>query len=208
MIRTRKFEIFSSGQGTPAMAEIFELLDVLDNVKHLKRTGWVKRNVPEPETVACHMYRMAVLAMTLQEDHVDRMKCVRMALVHDLGEAIAGDITPHCGVSNDEKFQLEEKAILEISSYVPKLVGDEWISLWREYEANQSQEAKVVKHLDKFDMIAQAFAYEQKYHVDLEEFFVSTQGFFHIEPFVTWDRELRSKRNACRYGSNNEKASV
>lgn len=34
--------------------------------------------------------------------------CVRMALVHDIGEAIVGDITPHCGVSNQNKFSLEE----------------------------------------------------------------------------------------------------
>lgn len=70
--------------------------------------------MPEPETVASHMYRMAMLAMTLQDDDIDHMKCVQMALVHDLGEAIAGDITPHCGVSDEVKFQLEEKVSIKI----------------------------------------------------------------------------------------------
>lgn len=55
------------------------------------------------------MYRMAVLAMTLDDDQLDRMKCVRMALVHDLGEAFAGDITPHCGISLEKKFTLEDE---------------------------------------------------------------------------------------------------
>lgn len=93
--------------------KIFELLDVLDNLKHLKRTGWVKCGVPEPETVACHMYRMAVLAMALegQIDGLDAIRTVKMALVHDIGEAIAGDITPHCGVSDQDKFDLEKKII-------------------------------------------------------------------------------------------------
>uniref|UniRef100_F1LCH7 5'-deoxynucleotidase HDDC2 n=1 Tax=Ascaris suum TaxID=6253 RepID=F1LCH7_ASCSU len=188
------------------MTEIFKLLEVLDSLKHLKRTGWVRRNVPEPETVASHMYRMAMLAMTLQDDDIDHMKCVQMALVHDLGEAIAGDITPHCGVSDEVKFQLEEKAFMQISSYVPELVGNNWISLWREYEANESKEANIVKHLDKFDMIAQAFAYEQKFHIDLEEFFVATHDFFYLEPFVTWDRELRLKRNEWRKSNHNMNA--
>lgn len=56
---------------------------------------------------------------------------------------------------------------MQISSYVPELVGNNWISLWREYEANESKEANIVKHLDKFDMIAQAFAYEQKFHIGI-----------------------------------------
>ncbi len=34
-----------------------------------------------------------------------------MALVHDVAEAFVGDITPHCGVSGDEKQRLEADAI-------------------------------------------------------------------------------------------------
>jgi 5'-deoxynucleotidase YfbR-like HD superfamily hydrolase len=41
-----------------------------------------------------------ILAHTLaQDDSFDQNKCVRMALVHDMGEAIIGDITPADGVS-------------------------------------------------------------------------------------------------------------
>lgn len=54
------------------------------------------------------MYRMAVLAM-LMSDHCDRAKCIRMSLVHDLAEAIIGDITPHCGVPAEEKHLLEDE---------------------------------------------------------------------------------------------------
>lgn len=54
------------------------------------------------------MYRMAVLAMLLGDD-CDRAKCIRMTLIHDLGEAIIGDITPHCGISATEKHRLEDE---------------------------------------------------------------------------------------------------
>ncbi|EGT34551.1 hypothetical protein CAEBREN_05700 [Caenorhabditis brenneri] len=176
--------------------KIFELLDVLDNLKHLKRTGWVKCGVPEPETVACHMYRMAVLAMALEGEieGLDAIRAVKMALVHDIGEAIAGDITPHCGVSDEEKFDLEKKAIDTIASYVPN-VGEEWSMLWKEYEEAASLTARVVKHLDKFDMIVQADKYEQTHAIDLQQFFTSTTGVLTMEPFATWDRELREKRD-------------
>ncbi|VDK47587.1 unnamed protein product [Anisakis simplex] len=124
-----------------------------------------KIKIEEPETVASHMYRMAVLAMTLQDCDCDVVKCIKMALVHDIAEAIVGDITPHCGVSDEQKFNLEHKAFLEISTYVSEKIGDEWVSLWREYEENKSKEANIVKHLDKFDMIAQAFSYEKRFNI-------------------------------------------
>ena len=60
--------------------------------------------------MASHMYRMAILSMAMNNPEVDKTRCVFMALVHDLGEGIAGDITPHCGISEEKKFELEEKA--------------------------------------------------------------------------------------------------
>uniref|UniRef100_A0A1I8ASZ0 5'-deoxynucleotidase HDDC2 n=1 Tax=Steinernema glaseri TaxID=37863 RepID=A0A1I8ASZ0_9BILA len=177
--------------------DVFALLDAIDNLKHLKRTGWVLRQVPEPETVASHMYRMAVLAMTLPtSEGYDPLHCVKMALVHDLGEAIVGDITPKCGVSDKTKFDMEEEAMKKLAGMVPEAVGGEWIALWREYEAAESLNAIAVKQLDKFDMIAQAFSYEQKYGIDLQEFFDSTAQAFRSEPFLTWNHDLRQRREA------------
>lgn len=194
--------------------QIFELLHVLDNLKHLVRTGWQHFNVPLPETVSGHMYRMAVLAMALggEDSTINIQHCVKMALIHDIGEAIVGDITPRCGVTDDEKFKLEEEvcfifispnmfdfqAVKKIANFVQPIVGNEWEALWREYEAAETPEALTVKQLDKFDMIAQAFSYEQKYGIDLEEFFKSTMNSFSKEPFVTWNRELRQKRENAK----------
>ncbi|KAK6729973.1 hypothetical protein RB195_006801 [Necator americanus] len=182
-------------------SKITKLLSALDAVKHLKRTGWVKMNVPEPETVASHMYRMAVLAMSLgdQVEGLDVVRVVYMCLVHDLAEAIVGDITPHCGVSDEDKYERENEAIQQIASFVPvATAGNLWVELWREYEAQQTLEAKVVKHLDKFDMIAQAFDYERKYGLDLSQFFESTKTAFSMAPFVLWNNELRIQRDEWR----------
>lgn len=43
-----------------------------------------------------------------------------MALIHDVAESIVGDITPHDGVSNEDKHKLESDAIQEIK----KLLGE------------------------------------------------------------------------------------
>ena len=36
------------------------------------------------------------------------IRCIKIALVHDLAECIVGDITPYCGISREEKY-LKEK---------------------------------------------------------------------------------------------------
>lgn len=41
---------------------------------------------------------------------------MELSLIHDLGECIVGDLTPHCGVSPEEKHNRELKAMQELSS--------------------------------------------------------------------------------------------
>nr|CAD2184301.1 unnamed protein product [Meloidogyne enterolobii] len=133
------------------VVDLFNLLEIVDRLKHLKRTGWVMYAVAECETVASHMYRMAILSMSLAEcrKDLDIDKCVRMALVHDIGEAIIGDITPNCGVSVEKKYIIEKQAVEQISTYVPASIGENWTQLWLEYAEACTPEAKAVKQLDK-----------------------------------------------------------
>lgn len=49
---------------------------------------------------------------------LDRIKCMEMALVHDLAESLVGDITPYCGVSKKDKEVLEMEAIHKICGLI------------------------------------------------------------------------------------------
>ncbi|KAH6714550.1 HD domain-containing protein [Leptodontidium sp. MPI-SDFR-AT-0119] len=93
-------------------------LHLMDVLKHLPRTGWL-RTIEHPESVASHMYRMALIAMTAPKG-LDRDKCIKLAISHDMGEALAGDLTPHDGVSKAEKFKLEEFGFKYIQSLLKK----------------------------------------------------------------------------------------
>lgn len=63
---------------------------------------------------------------------------------------IVGDITPVCGVSDEEKFRLEEAALLRLKEMLgPVASAEEMESLWREYEAGSTAEAAIVKDFDK-----------------------------------------------------------
>lgn len=126
---------------------------------------------------------------------IDRDKCIKMAIVHDIAEAIVGDITPSDGIPKEEKSQREREAI----TYMCKLLGEgarakEIDELWMEYEENSTAEAKIVKDFDKAEMILQAVEYENEQGKDLEEFFQSTAGKFQTELGKAWAAEIVSRR--------------
>jgi len=179
-----------------------EFLKVVGKCKNLKRTGWVRKGVDEPETVASHMYRMAVMGMLLpQSADIDKSRVIKMALVHDMAEAIVGDITPHCGVSQTDKYTLEKQALLKMTDHISNRdIAEEIISLWQEYEDASTDVAKMVKDFDKFDMVLQAYEYENNQsHIGgggLNEFFTSTEGIMKTEMVKGWDEALREKRTA------------
>jgi putative hydrolases of HD superfamily len=52
--------------------------------------------------------RMAMLAFAVRDTNVNRDRLIKICLVHDLAEAVVGDITPFDGVSKEDKRVLEE----------------------------------------------------------------------------------------------------
>lgn len=52
---------------------------LLRGKQHLKRTGWVLRNVSDCETIAGHMYRMTLMTFLLDaKDGLNRVKCMEL----------------------------------------------------------------------------------------------------------------------------------
>ncbi|MFP2905564.1 HD domain-containing protein [Pyxidicoccus sp. 3LFB2] len=98
---------------------------------------------------------------------------VRIALLHDLGEAYAGDITPHDGVDREAKHALERRAVETLLGKLPR--GAEYLALWDEYEHGTSFEARLVRQLDRLEMGLQACVYEHQGMGDLSQFFASVE---------------------------------
>ncbi|CAI7738184.1 unnamed protein product, partial [Closterium sp. NIES-54] len=145
----------SAGVTTIGPAEASSAVDFLmmiQPLKTLKRTGWVKRGVQGPESIGDHMHRMALMAFVLSGvEGINRERCIKMAIVHDMAEAIAGDITPSCGVGKEEKHQMEKDALEKMCGALGpnRKAAAEMLSLWEEYEANETNEARLVKDFDK-----------------------------------------------------------
>lgn len=161
---------------------IFKFLSLVANLKHSPRRGWVLKNVKNPESIAGHMYAMGMMTFLLgNNSNLDRIKCMQLALVHDLAESIVGDITPADNIPSNEKHKMEDEAMKELTSYLADDVGKMIYDLYKEYEAKETSEAKFVKELDVFDMIFTARLYEKRDNTPgkLEDFFNSAREKFH-----------------------------
>ncbi|XP_028296028.1 5'-deoxynucleotidase HDDC2 isoform X2 [Gouania willdenowi] len=167
-----------------------------NSLSRVPRTGWVYRNVKNPESVSDHMYRMAIMCLTITDPGVDKDRCIRIALVHDMAECIVGDITPSDNISKEEKHRREEEAMRHLTELLPQGLKQDIYSLWEEYENQSSAEARLVKQFDSLEMILQAHEYEELEETPgrLQEFFDSTNGRFHHPDVLQFVSSLNEER--------------
>uniref|UniRef100_A0A0C9QL17 5'-deoxynucleotidase n=1 Tax=Wollemia nobilis TaxID=56998 RepID=A0A0C9QL17_9CONI len=186
----------------PSPSSAIDFLTLCQRLKSTKRTGWIKRGIKDPESIADHMYRMAAMALIgVNMPGIDRDRCVKIAIVHDIAEAIVGDITPTDGISKEEKSQRERNALDKMCQMLGGgLRAKEIYELWNEYEDNITPEAKIVKDFDKVEMILQALEYENDQGKDLDDFFQSTAGKFQTDVGKAWAAEIVSRRNRKQDG--------
>ena len=140
--------------------QVLKLVAILGQMKQLKRQGWIKRHVKEPESDAEHSFSTAILVMLTAPTHLDMLKCIKMALVHDLPEVVCGDHLPG-ELSAEEKSQMESEAMQQI---VRALGWSELNELFEEFEQGKTAEARFVKALDGLDNVLTARFYEQKHN--------------------------------------------
>jgi putative hydrolase of HD superfamily len=148
--------------------EVGVLLEVLA-LKALPRTGWVRRGMGHPESVAAHSHGVAWLVLALLPEELDLRLALSYAVLHDLPECRVGDLTPGDGVSRQEKHQREERAMGELCA--PLARGAELFALWQRYEQQADEESRFVRQLDRLDMALQAVRYRDQ--LDPSEFLES-----------------------------------
>ncbi|XP_047429640.1 HD domain-containing protein 2 [Mugil cephalus] len=166
--------------GKTTCMSMLQFMKLIGQLKRVPRTGWVYSNVKKPESVSDHMYRMAMMSLTITDPTVDKDRCIKLALVHDMAECIVGDIAPSDNISKVEKHRREEEAMRHLTSLLPEGLKQEIYRLWEEYESQSSSEARLVKEFDLLEMILQAHEYEELEGTPgrLQEFFDSTTNRF------------------------------
>jgi putative hydrolase of HD superfamily len=164
------------------------IVEAIGRLKEIPRTGWLDRGIPDEETesVADHSYGVALLAWLLAPEELDRGRVVELALIHDLAEAVVGDVTPYDRdvlqsldpdirrtwlnqrhVRSDEraadKHAAEDAAIGDLAMELGGQRADRLRSCWTELRERRTPEARFVKEMDVLETYLQSRRYLERY---------------------------------------------
>lgn len=151
-----------------------KILLFLNKAGNLKKTyRYSETKDKKGDSSADHSWRLALMAFIVAGQlklKLNLLKAIKIALVHDLAEAITGDIDymliKKGSVTKELKKENERKAIIKLIANLPSNIGKKIFNLWNEYEKGKTKEAKFIKALDKLETFTQTLelGYRQYNH--------------------------------------------
>ena len=126
-----------------------------ERLKDVLRSGRTSQG--RRESTAEHTWRLCLMAMVFADglDGVDVARLLKICLVHDLGEALGGDVPAVLQVAGAGKAEWERADLVTLTASLPSSRRDKILALWDEYEAAVTPEAVLAKGLDKLETILQ-----------------------------------------------------
>ncbi|MDQ3655658.1 MAG: HD domain-containing protein [Chloroflexota bacterium] len=171
------------------IADLAAVLRTMQELKRVKRTGWIDRGVPVAavESVADHSYLTALIAWmaSIDDPALDSDRVLKLAIIHDLAESIVGDAPPYEAHEVPDRSDIdalraffsvrhqrspagttakkmgEHGAFQRLASGMPPGTRSELSSLWAEYEGQATPEARFVKDVDRLEAYLQALHYAE-----------------------------------------------
>ena len=132
-------------------------------LKLSKRTGWWLCGVKDPESIAEHSFRTAIIAGLLAGmEGADPARATFLAVWHDSQETRVGDI-PHIGRRYLQAADNEDITAHQVAG-IPSVVADQLRGLVREYETGDSLEVQCAHDADKLECLFQAIEYRDSGH--------------------------------------------
>ncbi len=140
-----------------------DLLDQIAFIKEIDKVKYIQRktklfNSDRCENDAEHSWHLALMAIVLAEhsnEPIDVLKVVKMVLIHDIVEIDAGDVFIYDTVKNHSNTDEERLAANRIFGLLPEKQKEEFISIWEEFEAGVTNEAKFAKSMDRLEPLLQ-----------------------------------------------------
>jgi putative hydrolases of HD superfamily len=136
-------------------------------LKRMPRAGWLVAGVRNPESIAEHSFRAALIGYMLAViEGADPYRTATLALFHDTQETRTGDV-PYVGreyvttasnqaVTADQVADLPDQAATGIRELVV------------EYEDAETVESRLARDADKLDCLLQAREYQGNGNADLQ----------------------------------------
>ena len=127
----------------------------IDKLKNVFRQSLISDG-SRHENDAEHSWHLCMLAITLEEyaeEGTDILKCIKMALIHDIVEIYAGDTYLYDEEGNKDKSEREMKSAEKIYGLLDESQKNEFLRLWREFDEGETKEAVFANILDRIQPI-------------------------------------------------------
>ncbi len=171
------------------MQDFFEFFEHIYRLKRTPRSGFWYYGIKEPETVAEHIFGVSTLTYIFGKllnqrynFQLDVEKALIMAIIHEIGEALIGDLhlesRQYLGKCVEDA---ERRAVEDMTGMLPGEIKEEILSLYNEFEKGETPEAIFVRSMDKVDLLIQAFIYEKSGYGNLEKFFEEKKNYEFID---------------------------
>ena len=133
--------------------ELIDFLGIAEKMKCNTRHSWTSTN--RKVSVADHSLRLSLIALLVEREieNVDFLNIIKMCIIHDLGEAITGDIPSFLKTKQDSKT--EQKAITTLIEKLPEPQKTDMLTLFEEMEKRETMESKIYKALDRLEAVIQ-----------------------------------------------------
>jgi putative hydrolases of HD superfamily len=140
-----------SQQHTSGIANIVQFVLEVDKLKTVLRKV---RPVGEAryENTAEHSWQITLFALALAKMlglSIDVLRVLSMLLIHDIGEIDAGDKFVFAENGWEERKAAELRAVERICGLAPRATAEHLITLWKEFDAGGSAEARFAKAIDR-----------------------------------------------------------
>ncbi len=126
-----------------------------ERLKSVLRSAYTSTGAQE--STAAHSWRLCLMAMVFESEFaaLNMGKLLKLCVLHDLGEALHGDVPAILQHQNPNKSAIERADLQTLMQTLPPPLFAEFMGLWEEYENASSAEARIVKGLDKLETILQ-----------------------------------------------------
>jgi len=149
---------------------IFDFISEAGMLKQMPRSGWQVLGIKNPESVADHSFRCAVIGYLLARlEDGDAYRVMFMCLFGDICEARITDLHK-MAQKYIKSRKIEDRALEDQAKSLPKQIKQELLGFHQDYRDQKTLESKIARDADILECLIQAKEYYEQGNLQAKKF--------------------------------------